>query len=106
MSTVEEEAQGGCGFESRPKCTSSFLAPRIAESSRRKAKITLRANSLRSQLCGHCNQNLSLKTFKKHKKLYYKSDGTWLIDSEATSNSCASASSECMHIVVLIKSRA
>lgn len=61
---------------------SSFLAPRIASSSRMGSKITLRANSAKSQLCGHCNLNLSLKTFKKHKRLYCNSDGKWLLSTD------------------------
>lgn len=59
-----------------------FLAPRIAESSKRRSKITLRANSAKSQLCGHCNLSLSLKTFKKHKRLYCNSDGKWLLSTD------------------------
>ena len=57
---------------------SSFLASRLAQSSRQKSTtVALRANGLKSQLCGHCNKNLSVKTFKKHKKLYSRPDETW-----------------------------
>lgn len=77
---------GGNGSMNEKASTSrmsTFLAPRIAESSRMKSKITLRANSAKSQLCGHCNLNLSLKTFKKHKRLYYcNSDGKWLLSTD------------------------
>ena len=52
------------------------IARKIAESSRKKPK---RLNPASSHLCGHCNQMLSLKVFKKHQKLYMKSDQTWII---------------------------
>ena len=52
-----------------------FIATRVAESenSAKKAKF--------SRPCPHCNQILSEKTYKRHKKLFCKNDGTWIIAS-------------------------
>ena len=53
----------------------SFLASRIAESSRKKPKLS---NPGTSRFCGHCNQRLSLKTYRKHEQLYKMSDQSWM----------------------------
>ena len=49
----------------------SYLACRIAESSRK------RPTPVTSFLCGHCNQRLSRKVFKKHEHLYRRADLSW-----------------------------
>ena len=58
-----------------------FIASRVAESesSAKKAKLT----SVYSQntTCPHCNKPLSQKTYRRHKKLFCKNDGTWIIAS-------------------------
>ena len=55
----------------------SLLANRIADSKKRKRVSHSR------HLCPHCKQSLTLKTFKRHQKLYCKGDGTWTVDSES-----------------------
>lgn len=52
-----------------------------------------RARDQDRELCPHCDQNLSVKTFKKHKTLFLKSDGTWIksySDMEAADSDIAS----------------
>ena len=53
----------------------SPIATCVAESenSAKKAKF--------SRICPHCNQLLGEKTYKRHKKLFCKNDGTWIITS-------------------------
>lgn len=64
--------------EENYKLPVGFIASRVAESesSAKRAKLT----SLHSQdtICPHCNQPLSAKTYKRHKKLFCKDDGTWI----------------------------
>ena len=57
----------------------SYLAPKEANSSRKRPKLSTQASSF---LCGHCNQRLSRKTFKKHEKLYKRSDQSWTKEDE------------------------
>ncbi len=50
-----------------------LLASRVAASrSKRKGSAQNR------RVCPHCNQTLCYKTFKKHKRLYAKDDGSWI----------------------------
>ena len=51
-----------------------YLARKIAQSSLKKTRY---GNPVSSRYCEHCCQNLSLKVFKKHERLYKKSDQTW-----------------------------
>lgn len=51
-----------------------LLATRVVASSELPRK---RKESNRS-ICPHCDQALSNKTFKKHKRLYSKNDGSWI----------------------------
>lgn len=51
----------------------STLASRLQQSSSRKHhRVTSRF------LCPHCDQDLTIKTLKRHKSLFLKSDGTWM----------------------------
>ena len=50
------------------------LVCKIAQSSQKKPR---HGNPVSSRYCEHCHQNLSLKVFKKHERLYKKSDQTW-----------------------------
>ena len=57
----------------------SLLAPKIIESSRRKSR------PVKSQYCGHCHQSLNIKSYKKHRRLYYSNlDGSWLQNEAAS----------------------
>ena len=51
------------------------IASRISAASNRNPKSNI---SRDCKLCLHCGQYLSLKTFKRHERLYKKSDGTWI----------------------------
>ena len=62
---------------SRCYSTNCSLAQRVENSTTR-----VRVNE--RLFCDHCSQDLALKTFKKHKKLYLKDDGTWIKDSTST----------------------
>ncbi len=55
------------------------LALKFAESSRKKRKLE---NPASSHLCGHCNENLSLKVFRKHERLYKRLDQSLLNDQD------------------------
>lgn len=58
-----------------------LLASRVAKlSSKRRSAIT--PNQPR-HLCPHCNRNLCAKTLKKHKRLYFNDDGTWISANES-----------------------
>lgn len=64
-----------------------MLVSRVRGSARKRARDQDR------ELCPHCDQNLSVKTFKKHKTLFLKSDGTWIksySDMEAADSDIAS----------------
>ena len=52
-----------------------LVAARIAQSKKRTRHLE---NSIR-QICPHCNQSLCSKTFKRHKRLYKKEDGSWMM---------------------------
>ena len=54
-----------------------FLASRIALL-RNRASKTVPLPSTSRQLCPHCDQDLSQKTFRKHRKLFCRSDGSWV----------------------------
>ncbi len=58
------------------------LASRVEESSKNRS----RANKLKRKHCEHCNQDLTTKTFKKHRNLYFRDDGTWISASSVTSS--------------------
>ena len=60
---------------------SVLIASLAAESSRKKPRLSF--TNQRRQLCPHCNQNLSMKTLKKNKRLYCTSDGSW-VDTKST----------------------
>ena len=53
----------------------SSIASRISAASNRNPESNI---SRDCKLCLHCGQYLSLKTFKRHERLYKKSDGTWI----------------------------
>ena len=53
-----------------------FIASRVAESESSAAAKRVHSEDT---MCPHCNQPLSTKTFKRHKKLFCKDDGTWII---------------------------
>lgn len=59
-----------------------FVASRIAQSRKR----VRHSEPSHRQICPHCNQSLCSKTFKKHKRLYQKGDGSWVVtpDSHST----------------------
>ena len=56
-----------------PNLAMAMLAARIDES-RKRPRLSTPKNR---KYCPHCSQNLTLKTFKKHKKLFLRSDGSW-----------------------------
>ena len=62
-----------------------LLASRIANS-RKRRKDTPKNR----QNCPHCNQLLTMKTFRRHQTLFKKNDGTWMKDSE-DEESCLSS---------------
>ena len=47
------------------------LASRVRQSSRKRPRDG-------RELCPHCDQYLSIKTFKRHRTLFQKGDGTWI----------------------------
>ena len=56
-----------------PCCsTSSSLANRVQDSN------INRPRAIKRKHCEHCDQDLSVKTFKKHRSLYMRADGTWI----------------------------
>ena len=55
------------------------LSRKIAQSSQKKPK---HSNPGSSRLCGHCNQKLSLKVFKRHEKLYRRMDQSWIANTD------------------------
>lgn len=50
----------------------STIASRLAKSRK------TRTSTFRTRQCPHCDRNLTLKTFKRHQRLYCRSDGTWI----------------------------
>ncbi len=48
-----------------------LLTPRLSMSSPKNQRTVRRE-------CPHCKREVGLKTFKRHKKLYLKSDGSWI----------------------------
>ena len=69
-----------CGESAR---ITGHLAQRIATARKR-----CRPRACHSRrFCPHCKQSLSLKTFKKHQKLFLKSDGAWMSTKDAESDS-------------------
>lgn len=55
-----------------------LLASRVAKSRKRPRYST----PWNRHHCPHYNQSLTLKTFKRHQKLFCRSDGTWIADIE------------------------
>ena len=56
-----------------PCCsTSSSSAKRVQDSN------INRPRAIKRKHCEHCDQDLSVKTFKKHRSLYMRADGTWI----------------------------
>lgn len=51
---------------------SRMLAARVKESTRKQTRAKRRG------MCPHCDQHLEVKTLRKHKSLFQKSDGTWI----------------------------
>lgn len=49
-----------------------MLVVRVKESAKKRPKVASR------EMCPHCDQDLEVKTFKKHKSLFLKEDGTWV----------------------------
>ena len=60
------------------------LAQKIAESFK-KAK-----HAEPSRMCGHCNQRLALKVYKKHERLYRRSDESWIPNGDVGHQSTSS----------------
>ena len=54
------------------QCSTQLLASMVEESSRKKPKINKR------MMCPHCDMNLSTKTWRRHKALFFQEDGTWV----------------------------
>ncbi len=73
-------------MESSSHKISGFLASRIANSRKRK-RVVIPKNR---QNCPHCNQLLTIKTFRRHQKLFKRKDGTWLKESDED-ESCVSS---------------
>ena len=69
MNTTEKASK-------RPLKRHNSLAQKIAESSK-KAK-----HAEPSHMCGHCNQRLALKVYKKHERLYRRSDESWILSGD------------------------
>lgn len=70
---------------------SGSLARRISAASRKRRKP--QTSNSRRQICPHCKQSLTLKTYKKHQKLFLRSDKTWMSDNDedrlaASDSSC------------------
>lgn len=68
-----------------------LLASRVKQSSRKRSRSAPR------ELCPHCDQSLSLKTFKKHKALFCKSDGTWISGKDTVESETSESESKLMH---------
>lgn len=67
--------------------TADTIASRISGSRKRP-----RMSAYKIHHCPHCDQTITLKTFKRHEKLYCRSDGTWMTESDceaSTDNCCA-----------------
>lgn len=62
-----------------------LVASRIAQSKKRARHSE---DGHQRQICPHCDQSLCSKTFKKHKRLYEKADGTWVSDTGGGSSIC------------------
>lgn len=58
-----------------------MLVSRVQKSAIKQPRVTPR------EVCHHCDQNLNIKTLKKHRNLFRKSDGTWIKDSEEATSS-------------------
>ena len=52
-----------------------LVASRIAQSRKR----VRHSEQGHRQICPHCDQSLCSKTFKKHRRLYRKEDGSWVV---------------------------
>ena len=63
-------------MSSDPSSSSSFLVRRL-ESARKRVKLSSKPTGTR-RLCPHCDQKLSAKTFKKHRRMNCKDDNTWI----------------------------
>ena len=60
------------------------LAQKIAASSK-KAK-----HAEPSRMCGHCNQKLALKVYRKHERLFRRSDESWIPSGDTEPQSSSS----------------
>ena len=81
---------------SRDPASSSVLASRIALLRKRPVESASMLSTNR-QFCPHCDLNLALKTFRKHRKLFFRSDGSWVRtdkrkDNEGTRQLCETRS--------------
>ena len=65
--------------------TASSLVSRVEESSSSTTRNS-RPKAQKRKYCEHCSQDLTLKTYKKHRNLYFKDDGTWMKASSGTPN--------------------
>lgn len=67
----------------------AIVASRIVKSRKRPRKPLVK-----SYHCPHCKQSLSQKTFKRHQKLYFRSDGTWISYAEDDQSTDSTQSEE------------
>ena len=79
----------------------SFLVDRMNSSKR--LKLSAPASHQVRKHCPHCDQQVTVKTFRRHKELYYRSnDGTWIAESSNTedieSDPCTSRCREYKHL--------
>ena len=54
------------------KMDPEMLVSRVRRSAKKRTRAIAR------ELCPHCDQNLCMKTFKRHKSLFLRDDGTWI----------------------------
>ena len=67
--------------------TPSSLAERVEISARSMSRSAKR----KRKYCEHCEQEVALKMFKRHKHLYCKDDGSW-IKEQTEKDACESSS--------------
>ena len=68
----------------------SLLVNRI-EVSKKKRRASIPQNRID---CPHCHQYLTIKTFRRHQKLYQRSDGTWMEDGDSEDGDCVNITGE------------
>ena len=78
---------------------SGVIASRIAESNKKKRYFPPHNR----QICPHCNQCLTMKTFLRHRKLYCTASEEWIVDTKEAKDDLDDKDNEGMYIMISTK---